>query len=217
MWQSCRLKIQMNRRQESRILMNLFPRQNPIRKQWKNRDRLPHFQVFSRRLHWSQTLTAWIRIRIMCFLWHYIVPKVWSFREYFSQEWKMGCFRLICPLYQMTDLIWKKREGSVMWVSQELWRSWRWQVPDSGCSGEKYSIIKYPDLYVKFRGSLWIWDRKLRKRRKRLKRWFRQTETLQKWKWLLRRKHSSPENLRWRRLLHWITKWEILSATLNLV
>ena len=31
-------------------------------------------------------------------------------------------------------------------------------------------IIKYPDLYVKFRGSLWIWDRKLRKRRKRLKR-----------------------------------------------
>ena len=38
-------------RQESRILMNLFPRQNPIRKQWKNRDRLPHFQVFSRRLH----------------------------------------------------------------------------------------------------------------------------------------------------------------------
>lgn len=35
---------------------------------------------------------------------------------------------------------------------------------------EKYSIIKYPDLYVKFRGSLWIWDRKLRKRRKRLKR-----------------------------------------------
>ena len=48
---SDRLKIQMNRRQESRILMNLFPRQNPIRKQWKNRDRLPHFQVFSRRLH----------------------------------------------------------------------------------------------------------------------------------------------------------------------
>ena len=38
------------------------------------------------------------------------------------QEWKMGCFRLICPLYQMTDLIWKKREGSVMWVSQEPWR-----------------------------------------------------------------------------------------------
>ena len=30
---SDRLKIQMNRRQESRILMNLFPRQNPIRKQ----------------------------------------------------------------------------------------------------------------------------------------------------------------------------------------
>ena len=45
-----------------------------------------------------------------------------EFPRVFLAGWKMGCFRLICPLYQMTDLIWKKREGSVMWVSQELWR-----------------------------------------------------------------------------------------------
>ena len=29
----------------------LISKTEPIRKQWKNRDRLPHFQVFSRRLH----------------------------------------------------------------------------------------------------------------------------------------------------------------------
>ena len=49
-----------------------------------------------------------------------MIPEI--IREYFWLEWRMEFSRLICPLYQTTDPIWKKNAASVMWELQEPWK-----------------------------------------------------------------------------------------------
>ena len=90
-------------------------------------------------------------------------------------------------------------------------------MPDSGCSGGEVQYNKVSRFVREIPRELVDLGQEAQEKKKKIEEMIQADRNLAKMKMAFETKTFKPREFKVTRLLHWITKWETLSDTLNLV